>query len=86
MKQFFTPYEALKMATSTNAELLALSGPRNLHPEGPIGVVPEGAYADMILAAALADRNLDPDPDRCAGSYLLRCGPVVRRQWLHSRL
>ena len=30
MKKWFTPYEALKMATSDNAELLALSGPRNL--------------------------------------------------------
>jgi imidazolonepropionase-like amidohydrolase len=36
------------MATSTNAELLALSGPRNLYP-GKLGVVEEGALADLLL-------------------------------------
>jgi len=47
--RWFTPFEALRMATSTNAELLALSGPRNPYPAAPLGVVKEGAYADLIL-------------------------------------
>ena len=38
----------LKMATSDNAELLALSGPRNPYP-GKLGVVEEGALADLLL-------------------------------------
>ena len=29
MKKWFTPYEALKMATHDNAELLKMSGPRD---------------------------------------------------------
>jgi len=33
MKKWYTPCEALRMATSTNAELLALSGPRNPYKE-----------------------------------------------------
>ncbi|WP_448213815.1 amidohydrolase family protein [Colwellia sp. MEBiC06753] len=39
---WFTGYEALKMATSENARLLALSGPRSPYQEGPIGVLKEG--------------------------------------------
>jgi len=59
MKQWFTPYEALKMATSDNAELLALSGPRNPYQEGPLGVIKEGAYADLILVDGNPLENLD---------------------------
>jgi len=43
MKKWFTPYEALKMATSDNAELLALSGRRHPYHQGPLGVIKEGA-------------------------------------------
>ena len=48
MAQWFTPAETLIMATSTNAELLALSGKRNPYP-GKLGVVEQGALADLIL-------------------------------------
>lgn len=36
------------MATSANGELLALSGERNPYP-GRLGVVEEGALADLLL-------------------------------------
>lgn len=48
MTQWFTPAEVLQMATGTNAELLALSGPRNPYP-GKLGVVEQGALADLLL-------------------------------------
>lgn len=48
MVRWYTPAQVLKMATSTNAELLALSGPRNPYP-GKLGVVKEGALADLLL-------------------------------------
>jgi imidazolonepropionase-like amidohydrolase len=48
MVRWYSPVEVLKMATSGNAELLALSGPRNPYP-GKLGVVQEGALADLIL-------------------------------------
>jgi imidazolonepropionase-like amidohydrolase len=38
----------LKMATSVNAELLAMSGPRNPY-QGKLGVIQEGAFADLLL-------------------------------------
>jgi len=45
---WFTPAEALAQATGTNAQLLALSGKRNPYP-GKLGVVEEGALADLLL-------------------------------------
>lgn len=46
--RWYTPFEILKMATSTNAQLLAMSGPRNPYPN-KLGVIEEGAYADLLL-------------------------------------
>ena len=62
MARWFTPGEALTMATATNAELLALSGPRNPYP-GQLGVVKEGALADLLLVDGnpLADLRRRPD-------------------------
>jgi len=46
--RWYSPAEALIMATGTNAELLAMSGLRNPYP-GKLGVVEEGALADLLL-------------------------------------
>ncbi len=48
MVKWYSPAEALAMATSANAELLALSGLRSPYP-GKLGVVQEGALADLLL-------------------------------------
>jgi len=48
-EKYFTPVEVLKQATSINGEVLALTGKRNPYPEGPLGVITEGAYADILL-------------------------------------
>ena len=44
----FSNAEILRQATSLNAEVLELSGPRNPYP-GKLGVIEEGAYADILL-------------------------------------
>ncbi len=59
LKKWFTPFEALKMATCDNAELLQLSGNLTPYPDGPLGVIDEGAYADMILVDGNPLENLD---------------------------
>jgi len=41
--------EILRQATSGNAELLELTGPRNPYQDGPLGVIKEGAYADLLI-------------------------------------
>lgn len=60
---WFTPAQALKLVTRDNAQLLALSGPRNPYP-GKLGVVEEGALADLLLVNGdpLADLTLVNDP------------------------
>jgi len=45
---WFTPAEILTQATANNGELLAMSGPRNPYP-GRLGVIEEGALADILL-------------------------------------
>jgi imidazolonepropionase-like amidohydrolase len=46
--RWYTPAEALKMATADNGELMALSGLVNPYP-GKLGVVEDGAFADLLL-------------------------------------
>ncbi len=48
LQKWLTPFEVLKLVTHDNAQLLTLSGPRNPYP-GKLGVIEEGAYADMLL-------------------------------------
>jgi imidazolonepropionase-like amidohydrolase len=61
--RWYTPAEALAMVTGTNAELLALSGKRNPYP-GKLGVVEQGALADLLLVDGnpLENINLIADP------------------------
>jgi len=48
--KYFTPYEILVQATSTNAAIVAMSGPMmNPYLAGPLGVIQEGAYADILV-------------------------------------
>jgi imidazolonepropionase-like amidohydrolase len=65
MTTWFTPAEALAQATGTNAQLLALSGKRNPYP-GRLGVVEEGALADLLLVDGNPIENiaLVADPTR----------------------
>jgi imidazolonepropionase-like amidohydrolase len=63
--QWYTPAETLAMATGTNAELLGLSGNRNPYP-GKLGVVEEGALADLLLVDGdpLVNIKLIEDPEK----------------------
>ena len=72
-----------------------MSGPRNPYQEGALGVIEEGAYADLILVDGNPLENLDlvADPDKnfvviiritsynVCYTKLLRC----RRRWLNSK-
>ena len=46
---FGNNFEVLKQLTSIAGEMLAMSGPRNPYKAGPLGVIQEGAYADILL-------------------------------------
>jgi imidazolonepropionase-like amidohydrolase len=57
LQQWYSPVEALQMATSGNAELLALSGLRSPY-GGRLGVIEEGALADLLLVNGDPLQNL----------------------------
>jgi imidazolonepropionase-like amidohydrolase len=65
MMRWYTPAEALKMATADNGELMALSGFINPYP-GKLGVIEEGALADLLLVDGnpLENIKLVEDPDK----------------------
>ncbi|HKU08967.1 MAG TPA: amidohydrolase family protein [Bradyrhizobium sp.] len=63
LARWYSPAEALAMATGTNAELLALSGKRSPY-QGKLGVVEQGALADLLLVDGnpLENISLIADP------------------------
>jgi imidazolonepropionase-like amidohydrolase len=63
MSRWYSAPELLRMATATNADLLKLSGPRDPYP-GKLGVVAEGALADLLLVNGdpLTNVKLIEDP------------------------
>lgn len=63
--RWYSPPEALVMATGTNAQLLELCGKRNPYP-GKLGVIEEGALADLLLVDGnpLEDIKLIAEPER----------------------
>jgi imidazolonepropionase-like amidohydrolase len=65
MVRWYTPAEALKMATADNGELMALSGFINPYP-GKLGVIEEGALADLLLVDGnpLEEIKLVEDPGK----------------------
>src|SRR5215831_5149676 len=65
MVRWYTPAETLQMATAANGELMALSGFINPYP-GKLGVVEEGALADLLLVDGnpLENIKLIEDPDK----------------------
>ena len=62
--KYFSNLEILRQATSGNAELFELSGLRHPYQEGALGVIREGAYADMVLVDGnpLEDIEVMVDP------------------------
>jgi imidazolonepropionase-like amidohydrolase len=65
LARWFAPADVLKMATADNAEVLAMSGARNPYP-GKLGVVEEGALADLLLVDGdpLSDLKLLDNPGK----------------------
>ena len=77
--QWFEPVEILRQATSVGGELLAASGARNPHP-GRVGVIEEGALADVLLIEGdpVADLALLAEPQRGI-AMIVKGGRVVPR-------
>ncbi len=79
-KKYFTPVEILRQATSTNAAIVAMSGPMmNPYKDGPLGVIKEGAYADILIVDGnpLEDILLLGDPGKNL-SVIMKDGKIYK--------
>ena len=65
LTRWYANAEILTMATATNAELLAMSCPRNPYP-GKLGIIEEGALADLLVVDGnpVDDIELVTNPDK----------------------
>lgn len=75
--KWFTPFEILKMATSNVGEVLKLSGPRNPYP-GDLGVVKEGALADVLLVDGNPLEDLSMVTDRDNIKIIMKDGEIFK--------
>jgi imidazolonepropionase-like amidohydrolase len=74
----FTPFEALKHSTSQAAEVLSWSGGLNPFKEGPLGVVKEGAYADLLLIDGNPLEDLTVLRDRNNLTVIMKDGEIYK--------
>jgi imidazolonepropionase-like amidohydrolase len=78
LTRWYDNADILTMATSGNAELLAMSGPRNPY-EGKLGVIEEGALADLLVTDGnpIETIGLMADPDK-ALMVIMKDGRVYK--------
>jgi imidazolonepropionase-like amidohydrolase len=86
LAEWFEPAKVLKLVTHDNAQLLALSGLRSPY-EGRLGVVEEGALADLLLVRGdpIADLSLLADPDSNF-AVIMKDGELVKDAVVASEL
>ena len=78
LRRWYDNVDILRMATSVNGELLALSGPRNPYP-GRLGVVAKDALADLLVIDGdpIADIALLERPDTSL-SLIMKGGHIYK--------
>ncbi len=80
LTRWYSPAQTLIMATGTNGELLQLSGKRNPYP-GTIGVVREGALADLLLVNGdpITDISLIAKPEQ-SFAVIMKDGKMYKQE------
>ncbi|WP_038051223.1 amidohydrolase family protein [Thioalkalivibrio sp. ALJ1] len=80
LTRFMSPLEALHMATGAAGQLLALSGDRAPYP-GRLGVIAEGALADLLVVDADPSASLDwLDAPADHLDLIMKGGSIVRNE------
>ena len=82
LTRFMPPLEVLRMATGAAGELLAMSGERSSY-DGRLGVIAEGAMADLLVVEGDPQAGLDwlDRPDESL-AMIMKGGAVVKEQAL----
>ena len=64
--KYFNGHEILQQCLTNNVELFQFSGKRHPYQEGPLGVIKDGAYADLLIVDGnpLEDITLLADPEK----------------------
>lgn len=83
--EYMTDAEALTVATSGNAALLREAGARDPYGDAPLGVVREGAWADLLVVEGDPTRDLSvlAEPER-AFSVVMKDGQLYRDRISHN--
>ena len=81
LARFMSPLEALRMATGDAGDLLALSGPRSPY-DGALGVIAEGAHADLLVWDGDPSDSIDFIGDPASSLRLVMKGGRVFREML----
>lgn len=79
--KWFSNIELLRIITSGNAEYFELSGERHPYKQGPLGVIKEGAYADILLVKGnpLEDLSLLGDDGKHL-SLIMKDGRIFKNE------
>lgn len=77
-EEWFSPVEILRMHTSTAGEVLAMSGPKNPYKDGPLGVIQESAYADMLIVDGNPLGNLATLKDESNLRLVMKDGKILK--------
>ncbi|WP_246176532.1 metal-dependent hydrolase family protein [Rhodovulum strictum] len=81
LTRFMPPLEALSMATGRAGDLLALSGPRDPY-QGRLGIIAEGAHADILVWDGDPENDLDFLGDPGANLRLVMKGGRIFKEQL----
>jgi imidazolonepropionase-like amidohydrolase len=81
LTRFMAPLEALRMATGAAGDLLALSGGRAPY-DGRLGVIAEGALADLLVVEGDPEAGLDWLDDPAANLSLIMKGGALMKDML----
>lgn len=82
LAEFMTPVEALKMATSVNAELFRLSGERDPYGKALLGVIQPGAWADLLLVDGDPTKDLSVLADYYTTLVVIMKGGQIHKNTL----
>jgi imidazolonepropionase-like amidohydrolase len=78
--RFFTPVEQMIQVTGINGEVLSLSTWKDPYPHGPLGVIKEGAYADILLIEKDPTKDIKVLMDSDNIALIMKDGKIYKNE------